>query len=102
MKLNFRYVPAHHFLVAIDRRVNDICGFSVIGKKGKHYKQLLSAVQQAYRGQGVYGALTSLLSQTLPQDATLLNVTHADNRAMQKAYRRSGRVHLVDTVVLRN
>jgi hypothetical protein len=58
-------------------------------------------VRKVYRGRGIYRGLTHLLSQALPQDAMLLNVTHADNAAIQRAYQDSGRVYLADTVVLR-
>lgn len=105
MDLNFEHVAPGHFLVAVDASSDRVCGFSVIGRKpgliGDTYTQLLSAVQKAYRGRGVYRGLTHLMSQTLPQGATLLNVTHVDNRAMQRAYQGSGRVHLADVVVLR-
>jgi len=105
MELNFRHVLPENFLVAVDVDSDQLCGFSVIGKKPglltNVYTQLLSAVGKMYRGQGVYGSLTNLLSQTLPQDASLLNITQIGNRAMQRAYHDSGRVHLADTVVLR-
>jgi len=105
MALNFEQVTPSHFLVAVDIGSGQVCGFSAVGKKPglkeDTYTQLLSAVQKAYRGRGIYRGLTHLLSQTLPQDATLLNIVHTDNRAIQRAYRDSGRAHLADTVVLR-
>jgi ribosomal protein S18 acetylase RimI-like enzyme len=105
MELNFEQVPLNRFLVAMDTDSDEACGFSVLGKKPgleeDVYTQLLSAVRKAYRGQGIYRGLTSLLAQKLPQDAKLLNVTHVGNRAIQRAYQGSGRVHLADTVVLR-
>jgi ribosomal protein S18 acetylase RimI-like enzyme len=105
MRLNFEHIPLEHFLVAVDAPKDQVCGFSVIGKKpglGEHvYTQLLSAVRKEYRGLGIYHGLTNLLLQTLPQDAGLLNVTHVENRAIQRAYADSGRVHLADAVVLR-
>jgi GNAT superfamily N-acetyltransferase len=105
MDLNFERVAPSHFLVAVDVSSDRVRGFSVIGGKpglgGHTYTQLLSAVRKAYRGRGVYRGLTHLLSQVLPQDATLLNVTHVDNRAIQRAYQGSGRAHLADTVVVR-
>jgi hypothetical protein len=105
MALNFEYVMPDHFLVAVDTGSDQVCGFSVVGKKtglGEDvYTQLLSVVSQTYRGRGIYRGLTSLMPRILPQDATLLNVTHAGNRATHRAYQNSGRVHLVDTVVLR-
>ena len=105
MALNFEHATPDHFLVANDVSSDRVCGFSVVGSKpgleGDVYAQLLSAVRAAYRGQGIYRGLSHLLSRTLPQDATLLNVTHVDNLAMQRAYRDSGRVHVADVVVLR-
>ena len=105
MKLNFEHVMPSHFLVAVDIRFDRVCGFSAVGRKPglneELYTQLLSAVRKTYRGRGIYRGLTGLLSQTLPHDVPLLNVTHTDNRAMQRAYQDSGRVHLADTVVLR-
>jgi ribosomal protein S18 acetylase RimI-like enzyme len=105
MDLNFKRVAPGHFLVAVDASSDRVCGFSVIGRKpglkGDTYTQLLSAVRQAYRGLGIYRGLSRLLPRTLSQDATLLNVTHVDNHAMQRAYQDTGRVHLADVVVLR-
>jgi hypothetical protein len=105
MALNFECVMPSCFLVAIDVRSDQVCGFSVVSKKpglkGDMYSQLLSAVRQAYRGLGIYRGLSHLLPRTLSQDATLLNVTHVDNHAMQRAYQDTGRVHLADVVVLR-
>jgi hypothetical protein len=105
MELNFEHVAPHHFLVAADIGSEQVCGFSAVGKKPgleeDTYTQLLSAVRNAYRGRGIYRGLTYLLSQTLPQEATLLNVTHVGNRAIQRAYQDSGRVCLADTVISR-
>jgi ribosomal protein S18 acetylase RimI-like enzyme len=105
MRQNFEHVPLDRFLVAIDTATDEVCGFSAIGRKPglgeTTFTQLLSAVHKAYRGQGVYQGLTRLLSETLPQDATLLNVVQTGNRAIQRAYEGSGRLHLADTVVLR-
>ena len=105
MELNFEHVVPSHFLVAVDIGSDQVCGFSAVGRKPglkeDIFTQLLSAVRRAYRGRGIYRGLTHLLSQTLPQEATLLNVTHVGNRAIQRAYQGSGRVHLADTVVLR-
>lgn len=105
MALNFEHVMPDRFLVAVDTGSDQVCGFSVVGKKpglGEDvYTQLLSAVRQTHRGRGIYRGLTSLMARIMPQDATLLNVTHTDNRAIQRAYQGSGRTHLADTVVLR-
>jgi hypothetical protein len=104
MQLNFERVNPDAILYALDRDQR-LCGFSVFGKKtglaSDTFTQLLSAVSRDYRGQKVYRGMTRLLIANLPQDAVLLNATHADNTAMQAAYERSGRVHLADTVVLR-
>lgn len=105
MELNFRHIAVERFLLALDASSDQLCGFTVIGQKpGQEaavYTQLLSAVRKTHRGQGVYRSLTALLSRVLPQDAVLLNVTHVDNLAIQRAYRDSGREHVADTVVLR-
>ena len=105
MKLNFEHVLPNHFLVALDTETEQVCGFTAIGKKPGLaegvYTQLLSATRKASRGKGIYHGLTQLLSQTLPQDVVLLNVTHADNGTIQRIFQYSGRVHLADTVVLR-
>jgi len=105
MQLNFERLPPGDFLVAVHTGSDRIAGFSVVGKKpgvtGASHTQLLSAVSKDYRGSGVYQGLTRLLWQTLPPGATLLNVTHVDNRAMQRSYLQSGRVHLADTVLVR-
>jgi ribosomal protein S18 acetylase RimI-like enzyme len=105
MEENFEHVPLDRFLVAIEPATDEVCGFSAIGRKPglgeATFTQLLSAVHETYRGQGVYRGLTRLLSETLPQDATLLNVVQTGNHAMQRAYQGSGRLHLADTVVLR-
>jgi hypothetical protein len=66
-----------------------------------HYTQLLSAVRNVHRGKGVYAGLTKLLAEILPNESQLLNVTHAENHAMQRAYQNTGRLHYADTLVLR-
>ena len=105
MGLNFELVPLDRFLVAIDTRTDTVCGFSAVGRKPElgqtTYTQLLSAVLKTYRGRGVYQGLSRLLSEILPQDATLLNVVQKGNRAIQRAYQGTGRRCLADTVVLR-
>ncbi len=105
MNLNFTGVPPEQFLIAIDTRVSRVCGFSAVGKKpgleGDTYTQLLSAVSEEHRGQGLYQGLTGLLTEILAHEFRLLNVTHATNHTMQKAYRDSGRIHSADTVILR-
>lgn len=105
MQLNFDRRPLKDFLVAVHADTDRIAGFSVVGEKagltGASHTQLLSAVAKDYRGSGIYQGLTRLLWQTLPSDATLLNVTHVENGAMQRAYLQSGRVHLADTVLVR-
>jgi hypothetical protein len=105
MQLNFDRLTPADFLVAVDPGPDTVCGFSVFEKKarlpGNLYTQLLSAVHAEYRGRGVYQGLTELLRRRLPPDASLLNVTHVDNVAMQRAYRQSGRLPLADTAVVR-
>jgi hypothetical protein len=105
MDLNFRNVEPKHFLISFDTGVSRVCGFSAVGRKpgleGDTYTQLLSAVGGEYRGQGIYRGLTGLLSEILDHDVRLLNVTHAANEKMQKAYKNSGRHHSADTVILR-
>ncbi len=105
MRRNFEHVPRERFLVAIDTTSGELCGFSAVGRKPGleegTFTQLLSAVRKAYRGKGVYRGLTRLLVETLPQDATLLNVVQAGNRAIQRAYQGSGRLYLADTIVMR-
>ena len=105
MQMNFERLQPADFLVAVDDAADRVAGFSVVGKKpglaGASHTQLLSAVANDYRGRGVYQGLTQLLWRTLPRDATLLNVTHAENRAMQRAYLQGARVHLADTVLMR-
>jgi ribosomal protein S18 acetylase RimI-like enzyme len=82
-----------------------LCGFSILaerpGLEQEQYTQLLSAVRKDYRGKGVYAGLTRLLTEILPNEAQLLNVTHVDNYAMQRAYQDTGRQHYADTLVLR-
>jgi hypothetical protein len=105
MQMNFDRLPPADFLVAVDDAAGRIAGFSVVGKKhgvtDASHTQFLSAVACDYRGRGIYQGLTQLLVRTLPRDAALLNVTHVENRAMQRAYLQSGRVHLADTVLMR-
>lgn len=105
MALNFKHVPLNQFLIAADSELKQIYGFSVVGKKpglkGDVYSQLLSATQKEYRGKGIYRGLTVKLYQSFPKDATLLNVTHVANEKIQRAYKKSGRQHLSDTVILR-
>lgn len=105
MRQNFEHVQRDRFLVAVDSTTDDLCGFSAVGRKPglgeTTFTQLLSAVRKSYRGQGVYRGLTRLLAETLPRDASLLNVVQADNREIQRAYEGSGRLYLADTVVMR-
>jgi len=105
MALNFNSIPPAGFFVALDRETDTACGFSVVGKKpglsGDVFTQLLSVVKKEYRGRGIYHAISGLLLRTLPEDGILLNVTDCRNRAIQKAYGKSGRTHLTDTVVMR-
>jgi hypothetical protein len=105
MKLNFERIPLRFILLALDVDSNRLCGFSILSERsvlGKpQYTQLLSAVRKAYRGKGVYAGLTHLLGEILPNETQLLNVTHAENHAMQRAYKNSGRLHYADTLVLR-
>jgi GNAT superfamily N-acetyltransferase len=105
MKRNFERVPLHLFLLALDADSDRLCGFSILGERpGRgepQYTQLLSAVRKAYRGKGVYAGLTQLLTETLPNEAQLLNFTHAENHAMRRAYQNTGRLHYADTLVLR-
>ena len=104
MQLNFERVNPDGILLALNKDQR-LCGFSVFGKKtglaSDTFTQLLSAVRRDHRGRQVYRGMTRLLTANLPQDAVLLNATHADNTAMQAAYERSGRAYLADTVVLR-
>lgn len=105
MKLNFERVPASFVLLAVDTDSGHLCGFSMLSERpgsGKpQYTQLLSAVRNAYRGKGVYAGLTQLLTETLPNETQLLNVTHANNHSMQRSYEGTGRIHYADTIVLR-
>ncbi len=105
MQLNFDRLPPAGFLVAVHEDADQVAGFSVIGEKpgptAATHTQLLSAVRAEYRGRGVYGGLTRLLRQSLPPEAILLNVTHVENREMQTAYHKSGRIRLADTVIVR-
>jgi arginine/ornithine N-succinyltransferase beta subunit len=105
MKLNFERTPLHFLLLALDADNGRVCGFSILSQRSgvanPHYTQLLSAVTYAYRERGVYTGLSQLLAELLPGDSLLLNITHADNYAMRRAYQKSGRVHHADTLVLR-
>ncbi len=105
MELNFRNTSPEGFLVAVDRKAQVICGVSVVGRKAggarPFYSQLLSAVSRRYQGQGVYRGLTRLAAGIFPHNAVLLNVTHVENRKIQRAYQGSGRRHVADTVILR-
>ncbi len=105
MKLNFERLAPDSFLLAVDDKPARVCGFSILGKKpglgAGLYTQILSAVARQYQGRDIYSGMSQLLVRMLPPQATLLNVTHAGNRAIQTAYRRSGRSHLADTSVLR-
>lgn len=107
MKLNFEHVPAQGFLLAVDEASDELAGFSVVGQKStfdpqqQTFTQLLSAVGEGYRGHGVYRGLSRLLHERFPHEACLLNVTHVQNHAIQRAYRDSGRTHVADTAVLR-
>jgi hypothetical protein len=105
MQLNFSRVDPGHILLAVDTEHDRVCGFTVVGKRPglerATYSQLLSAVSDPYRGREIYAALTELVCRTMPADARMLNVIHTANLAIQRAYSRSGRRHLEDTVVLR-
>lgn len=105
MQLNFDHVAPGFQLLAIDPAHDRLCGFSVVGPKrglaAETFTQLLTGVRSEYRGRGVYQGFTGQLKQMLSLDAVLVNATHADNAAMEAAYRRSGRKPLSDTVVLR-
>lgn len=105
MKLNFERIPLHHFLLALDTDSGRVCGFTILrerpGLEKPRHHQLLSAVGKAYRGKGVYAGLTQLLTEILPNEAQLLNVTHAENHLMRRAYENTGRRHYADTRVLR-
>jgi len=105
MQLNFAHVDPAFQLLVFDPAEERLCGFSIVGtRRGlptETFTQLLTGVRRDYQGRGVYQGLTSLLKQALPPDGVLVNATHAGNAAMEAAYRRSGRVHLSDTVVLR-
>ena len=105
MRLNFKKIQPEGFLLAIDPMTDSLAGFTVVGRKASlrdHiYTQLLSAVRAQYRSSGIYRGLTHLLASTLPRRAMLLNVTHAQNRRMRRAYEGSGRVHFSDGVIVR-
>ena len=91
--------------MALDADSGRLGGFSILSERPglgqPQYTQLLSAVRKAYRGKGVYAGLTQLLTEILPNEAQLLNVTHAENHAMRRAYQKTGRLHYADTLVLR-
>jgi hypothetical protein len=105
MQLNFDHVVPGFQLLVFDPARERLCGFSFVGTRrglpAETFTQLLTGVRREYQGRGVYQGFTSLLKRTLPRDGVLVNATHADNAAMEAAYRRSGRSHLADTVVLR-
>jgi len=105
MALYFKNISPGCFFVALDMGTDTVCGFTVVGKKpglsDDIFTQLLSAVKKEYRGWGIYHTISGLLLRTLPGDGILLNVTDCNNRAIQKAYGKSGRSHLTDTVVMR-
>lgn len=105
MEQNFDRIPPERFLMAVAASGDRLGGFSVLGIKpgleGDTYTQLLSAVRQEYRGQGIYRGLTGLLARTAPPRSVLLNVTHQKNTSIQEAYAGSGRRHLADTVIVR-
>lgn len=105
MEMNFSQCLPQHILVAVDKTAEQVCGFTIIGKKRgfppNMYSQLLSAVHPDYRGHGIYHRLTELLVQTLPRDALLLNVTHTGNKAIRRAYEKSNRTLLENTVIVR-
>jgi hypothetical protein len=105
MKLNFSRLGPDSFLLALDDTEGCVCGFSVVGEKPGLipglYTQLLSAVRREYQGREIYSGFTRLLTRKLPPEATLLNVTHAANHAIQAAYQRSGRILLAETVIVR-
>jgi hypothetical protein len=105
MRLNFEHVAPGFQLLAIDSVRDLLCGFSIVGAKrglaAETFTQLLTGVRREYRGRGVYQGVTGMLKQMLPSDGVLVNATHSGNTAMEAAYRRSGRQHLADTVVLR-
>jgi hypothetical protein len=105
MKLNFKQLPMHLFLLAQEADSGRLCGFSILSERAglakPYYTQLLSGVRRAYRGQGIYAGLAQLSTEILPNGTMLLNITHADNHAMRQAYKNTGRLHYADTVVLR-
>jgi hypothetical protein len=105
MEQNFRTVPEANFLIAMDKSLGKVSGFTVVGPKlgleGKMYTQLLSAVREENRGVGIYRGLSWALRKNFPPTAKLLNVTHVENTAMQRAYEGSNRRHLADTVIVR-
>ncbi len=105
MLLNFQRVGPEFFLVALNTRRDRICGFSVVGQKRglqtETFTQLLTAVRREFRDHGIYRGFTWLIKEKLPHKSVVLNATHAGNASMEAAYRRSGRIHLSDTVVLR-
>lgn len=109
MELNFERVAPDHLLIAVDSGMNQICGFSVIAERsGLHknlYTQLLSAVRKTHQRRGIHRGMTRLITQLLPQDATLLNVTHVSNLKIRGVYQSKSRdklaVHVADVSVLR-
>jgi len=105
MVLNFKQIAPDHFLLALTDDLSRLSGFTVIGEKAgpddSIYSQLLSAVDREYRAIGIYRGLTRLMQKKLPDASELLNVTHIENRKIQRAYLDSGRKHLADTYILR-
>jgi len=104
MELNLKNVPPSQILLALAGE--QVLGFTVLTRKGigtGTYSQLLSIVRQTARGKGIYQALSHHVKAVLAHegDVLLMNVTHAHNQAMLRAFARTGRRHLADTVVLR-
>ncbi len=106
MQRNFEFIPPEQVFLALDSDVSGpVVGFTILGQKpgllGKVYSQLLSAVRPEHQGRGIYYGLTRIMASTLSGDIRLLNVTHAANAAIQRAYHNSGRIRLADTLVYR-
>jgi hypothetical protein len=105
MHLNFANISPRHFLLALDNADGTVCGFCVLGSKpavnSKTFTQLLSITRPSHRRRGIYQGLSRLIGSAVSTSATLLNVTHAQNIAIQQAYQQSGRAHVADTVVIR-
>jgi len=105
MRLNYRRLPSNRFCIAVDRQSDAVCGFTVLGEKSqgmeKTYTQLLSVVHKDFRGLGVYERLSIAALQSLPPEAMILNVTHKENRSIQRAYARHGRRRVADVQLFR-